>query len=209
MDTYIEELLRNFPINEFIPFTEDDVPFVVEELDLPIDVTYSNGASKFVLIPKYKDYVIKIPFTGMIHLDGVYEEYSQADDYDRPWDYCMNEVFRYETAKEDGMEEFFAETKFVGYMKGFPIYTQVKCEVLNPNEHYYSKEERDKTRSLTKYASINVDWLTDIRTQMGEDAVVKFVNYVDYQGWNDDLRADNIGYLNGHPIVVDYSSFLD
>ena len=100
--------------------------------------SYAHGASKFVLIPKNEDYVIKIPYTGSYECiseddtdsthyhpkEFQYWAYYGSDDEDNPWDYCAGEVKRYATAKDLGFSMFFAETRLLGYINNYPIYIQ-------------------------------------------------------------------------------------
>lgn len=93
-----------------------------------------SGATKCVIIPKNEDYVLKIPFTGYEDWDNQpckedeeTGEWIYDEDYDpfvpfEDGDYCRIEADNYQFAIIEGLEEIFAETYFLGYVKGFPIY---------------------------------------------------------------------------------------
>lgn len=185
---------------------------------------YENGISKFVIIPLYENYVIKIPYTGYLDSDensssknfyyqpdGCYSDFFGGEDEKRPWDYCATEVLRYSIAKEYNFNFCFAETKFIGFSNGYPIYIQEKCVPLSScsREHSYSIEERVMTSNICNYYNINGDWLTDFRLYYGNNILVNFVNFLKNMDWDDDLRSSNIGYINHRPVLIDYSGFLE
>lgn len=223
--TYNKEyLLKLFEKVSFnIEFTELDADeFYLglnDEIKDAFDFNY--GASKFVLIPKNSDeYVIKIPFNGYLEDTWNEETYSGyeftpfycADNTDG-WDYCLSEVKRYSQAEKEGLSTALAKTSLLCYIDSYPIYIQERCQVYSQlfdySEKRHSKEENSKTLSLIeadKFFEINEDWLTDFRYYYGEEFFIKFMAFVDDNNW-DDLRVDNIGYLNGRPVLIDYSSF--
>ena len=210
-------LLQDTFLRENLPFVEGDRWGIINSIHMPqgksfTDYIFDYGATKMVIIPKYTDYVIKIPFTGDFeNEEDEYQEYQNAEGSEC-WDYCENEVIRYAQAKADGMERFFAETKLIGYKDGFPIYVQEKCTCLTEiadRHSKYSQEEKNKTLSITEFCGIDLTWLTDVRLLYGEDICKELVDYVDSKDWNDDLRPANIGYKDNKPIIFDYSSFME
>ncbi len=176
--------------------------------------SYDYGVSKFVIIPMNKDYVIKIPFTGQEKVYKGFVEFNGAEYEERPWDYCAAEVSRYTQACLNGMEKYFAETKMVGFIKGFPIYIQQKADVfdssLEEDNSFYSEEEINKTLQSLKgkieYPSININWLTDFRLCYGEEELTSFLDFLRREDWSD-FHTQNIGYIDGAPVIIDYSSF--
>lgn len=189
--------------------------------------SYAYGATKLALIPikEEKDYVIKIPYTGGYNYESSYRdnsiyyptkteywEYTAAENKDRPWDYCACEVKRYKIAKKQGLSKCFAKTKLLGYINDYPIYIQEKCTTLSSCrlEHRHTKEENLKTSNYcNNYFEISMDWLTDFRLYYGKHILLKFVNFIQNLGWDDDLKTNNIGYIKNRPVLIDYSGFLD
>lgn len=225
---FIEALQKtNFSLD--LDFYDENTIDLIDSLrkHLPSGWTFSTGATKCVLIPKKEDFVIKIPYSGTtIHeyswTDTSGEHFPESIDFypfengedeNRPWDYCANEVLRYAIAAEEGFSEYFAETKFLTYVRGFPIYTQKKCDIFSENRknHSHSLEMNQITQNTFNEPCFSVcaDWLTDFRLAYGNVNLVTFFNFLDEKQWNDDLRTENIGYLNGCPVLVDYSSFLE
>lgn len=204
----IKSIFKDTFLEEDAMFVEEDIPQLLDEMNIPFSYTYASGASKFVLIPESLDFVIKVPFTGMLTMSGYYEQYKYAEGY-YPWDYCGSEESRYIQAVEDGYGKFFAKTEQIIEKDGFPIYIQEKCIplTLSFSRKHYSKEEKRKTWELTNFSYIDIDWLTECRTLYGDEVIKDFVDYLDFNLWNDDLRMENIGYLNGKPVLIDYSSF--
>ena len=39
--------------------------------------------------------------------------------------------------------------------------------------------------------------------------LVNFINFIQEKNWDDDLRDENIGYINNRPVLIDYSGFLE
>lgn len=224
----ILRMLINAPLYEGSDFHEgmNDDFFNAMSTDFCNNYNYANGATKLALIPidKNENYVIKIPYTGSYnHESGYYYnsfyvksrfdywEYGSADNTVRNWDYCATEVERYKIAKNKGFAQFFAKTELLGFINNYPIYIQEKCITLSDSliKHHHSKEERERTSLICKFADIHEDWLTDFRLCYGENTLLNFINFIQSMEWDDDLRDENIGYLNNYPVLIDYSGFLE
>ena len=146
---------------------------------------YNHGATKLVIIPKKEDFVIKIPYTGSYeYYSGYYSnsiyrqgredywEFVAGENPFRPWDYCANEIIRYDKALENGFAKYFAKTELLGFIHNYPIYIQEKCVTLSSDRHFhrYSKEENLKTSNCYKnYYNISINCLTDFRLKYGEE----------------------------------------
>ena len=226
-----EELLKMLstaPLHEGSDFHEGyNSDFIKAMDDDFLDYyNYAHGATKFVLIPvdTNTDYVIKIPYTGSFnHESGYYYhsyyhygredywDYTNGDDLERPWDYCANEVHRYKIANENYLSECFAETKLLGFVNNYPIYIQEKGIIYSScPTHSYSDKEIDKTsRCCNNYRGIDRNWLTDFRFYYGEEKLLKFTHFIHENRWDDDLRLENIGYIEDRPVLIDYSGFLE
>lgn len=98
----------SFQLNADEGFTEDDVDDFINSIDfnkVP-EFDYEVGATKLVIIPYTRDYVIKIPFSGRYSC-GEYIPFSMAEDNDWGDNYCEAERLLYEEAKEKGYAQFF------------------------------------------------------------------------------------------------------
>lgn len=216
-----------------IMFTEWDIDdfedIVRENCAATCYARIEHGASKMVIIQPDKDYVIKMPFTGEYFEDfDVYddegtEKYKTEMTYvnyygaDTPngWDYCAAEASHYMQAVAEGFGVAFAPCHFLAD-GDIPIYVQDKCEIFKYSNLHTSKEEREKTSDFFKdkpnsnsmaVESLPLDWLTAFRLKHGEQFLLDFLNFLEENGWDDDLREANIGFLNGNPVLVDYSGF--
>lgn len=218
----------SFPLEENKDFTVDNNQEILDFLDsinVLNDFDWDDGATKFVLIPKAEDinYVIKIPYSGDIVADWdedgrlfeTFYPFSMANNGPRPWDYCATECLRYQEAEKANFNQYLAKTELLGFYRGYPIYAQEKCVVFYDKKTvgYYSLKTRQSTfskvRNFMAPQDINLDWLTDFRFCYGAEALSNFMNFINKNCWDDDLRETNIGYLNNKPVLIDYSGFLE
>lgn len=123
---------------------------ILYQLPHNFNYDYAYGATKLVILPEDKNYVIKIPFSGFF--DSIYDE--ETDDYFEEfspfkganqrldgyiqWDYCEEESQRFSLAKKEKLNYLFAETKYIGSVSKYPIYIQEKAEILSKN---FSKKD--------------------------------------------------------------------
>lgn len=172
----------------------------------------ANGASKGVLIFPNFGFVIKIPF---IFCNG--DEMCGAQDGVHDWDYCSQEVCRYEMAEEEGFGDIFLETDLLGEVNNHPIYIQPYAEVLNTlnSEEYTSNHcssveaDKETVRLLDKQESydwLNENWEADFYVKYGIERFKKFKTYL-RDNWITDLRDANIGYIGKNPVLIDYAGF--
>ena len=191
------------------------------------DYIYEYGASKLVIIPLTDDnFVIKIPYTGNWRSTGSYYDdsgniyhsseceyrnFENAITKESDWDYCALEAERYEKAKKAGLASCFAETRILGYVKEYPIYVQEKAITLSKchKKHTHSEKERTITSNICKNFYLHEDWLTDFRLYYGKAFLIKFIDFIKENGWNNDLVSRNIGYIKERPVLIDYSGFYD
>ena len=187
--------------------------------------THAYGASKFVLIPKDPKipYVIKIPYTGSYYEEASYLtktgyysgrheyiEFFQAENNERNWDYCAVEVERYNIATQYDLEKYFAKTQLLDFVRGYPVYIQERGITFSGsrNSHVHSHLDILKTiKEIPLFYHINQDWLTDFRLCYGTEKLKIFIDFIQKLNWDDDLRNENIGYINNLPVIIDYSSF--
>lgn len=167
-------------------------------------------------------YELKSHYCKMEGCEDYYEFHgADFDEESKGWDYCVVEQLRYEKAVAAGLDIMFAKTEFIGRVgdSNHPIYIQERCnmfdeEYFSSNKEKYSRRtEKDykKVNSLRKEFSfhmLNDDWVLDFIIFFGEELLRKFVNFC--FDWNiHDLHDGNIGYHDGIPCLVDYSSYED
>ena len=206
-----DEILNMFEGFNFYP-TFDDTR--VDELvlylyDKGYIFNYDFGATKLAILPRNKDYVIKIPFQGCY--EGNFCNFIGASS-ECEWDYCNVEVERYYNICSTPFKDCFAETIFVGYINNYPIYLQEKCTPFN-NSYNKTKEKRKKMNSFLRkincYYELNPDWCIDLLKYYGPKKFKEFLALIKKLKWDDDLTYDNVGYKNNHPIIIDFSGFRD
>ena len=76
-------------------------------------------------------------------------------------------------------------------------------------EFIIDKEDYEKVNTLRKkydFHSINDDWMLDFLIYYGEEMFKKLADFIFDENIYD-LHNGNIGYLNGRPCLVDYSSY--
>ena len=219
-----KEILSMFDGFYFSPdFSEDDNNMVDQFLtdnDLPYLIYH--GSSKLVLVPEDddKDYVIKIPYCGMyVGHDTDFTPFVCAPAKERKWDYCEAEVERFSIAKEHNLDFSLAETRLIGFVHNHPIYIQERCVSMqdeNDSSTSFSPKELIKTRNLIEDSGrripyqMSLTWLADFELWYGTNTLMKFIDFLVDNEWDDDLRTANIGYNeNNRPVLIDYSSFYE
>lgn len=185
---------------------------------------YYYGASKVVIIPsKESDYVIKIPFNEYSNETDdsygcVYYDSTPLINANRNrihyWDYCFNELYRYHIAKQNNYEQFFAKVKLIGQVGKFPIYAQQRVDA---NKNNYKTLPLDKYHTILNSIKkqgvcprIDINWLGSIEEIYGTEYMLKFVDFLHEQKWDDDLTSYNVGYtFQDEPIIFDFAGFED
>lgn len=149
--------------------------------------------------------------------ENTYQDFCNADynnkKLDRVWDYCEAEMWLYQEAKKNGVEVCFAETRLLGFVDGHPIYTQPKAQIYWDYYTSTRKSHTDKERANTQEACkridgwcFNVDWLTDFLLAFGDEMFQNFMAFIKTYGIRD-LHSANVGYVDGVPVLVDYSGY--
>ena len=190
---------------------------VIELLPKNVSFKFFSGATKLVILFPGADYVVKIPFNGQYTYSDedelVYWEFENGSD-GCCWDYCLGEVERYAYAEEIGLETFFAKTELIGHVHGHPIYIQERAtiyeDVANEKEKN-SYERRKSAKELCNhkgYSCFNGLWISDLQDYCGGPDDELFCNFMDYvTAYISDLHMGNVGYIDGKPVLVDYSGF--
>lgn len=228
-----EEILpyiENFePI--FNHFTEDDVDNFICQISNNLPYwDYETGASKLVIIPGDKDFVIKIPF------DGHYTDCTDEEDecytfhpfnlYKGGWqgnDHCAIEERISLRAEGSPFEDFILPVclhKEASDYAMWPIYIQPKAITFIDTE--YQDDEglspsRESTKSVNRmksdgvlYSRLPTDWLAlclDILEN--EETLKELIDFFEEIGANQDLHNANIGYYEGQPVLIDYAGYWE
>ena len=150
---------------------------------------------------------------------GGYCEFNGAEtpDSEYDWNYCEAEAYVYHRAKAKNVDKCFAATEFLGWAKDHPIYTQERCVIFSSDESssYHEKHESRTQEDYNKLSELrrkidfydtDADWLLDFLIYWGEEILTKFAEFAFDCNIND-LHNGNIGYRNGVPVLVDYSSY--
>lgn len=212
---------------------------------------FDSGVSKGVLfLDDYPNIVVKIPFTGGSeeHYRSYYTDengdicityncYSESfdsawqslpsrleDKLVRKWDYCEVEAILFDDACRNGVDAFFAETVFIGYSHGHPVYVQEKARIYEGEAEY--KEDEKEEEAFHLYREIKAElkaylgikdcqvmwmhspskWIVDFYLYYGIKEVAALWKYLEDTGI-EDLHNSNVGYINHRPVITDYASF--
>ena len=220
-------------------FTEDDVDDFISSINGSPYFDYDSGATKLVIIPKNTQYVIKIPFTGQYiyeedYYDEELEEWVEPENWSKYFDfigalsengnnYIEAEVKYYEAAVEEGWEELFLPVEYVYDWEGIPVYIQQKADLVciereQDQDKYASNESKSKCLSIRNSNHTNwwgldkfpISWVASLMDKLGSFEQVKdFVSFLEREGIYSDLHCANIGYANGHAVIVDYGGYQD
>lgn len=203
------------------------------------NASYGSGASKFVIIPKDTDYVIKIPFATLDTEDSYYNaethEWNYGDPEPLQYEYCFKELENYNSAKVcySGAEIFLAKTERVYTGKTINGYVQEK--VIDCYDWCHAHEIKDlgwdwEALSVVKnsYKSYNADSSIDQVVNQYDDIPAVWWNQLyKYATENDkmeeveqffdflidteinDLCARNIGFIGDKPVLMDYAGWYE
>ena len=215
---------------EFGPYDDSDDCAQFEDVRDQVEKIMGNenffigeGCTKYVIIPNSLNAVIKIPFSGMWTDDCDEEEdsfhpFEYANDlynsFASEWDYCENELIKYDMAVEAGFEEFFAETALLGTFHGRKFYIQEKVTAfvdkaateVTPSED--SKKKYEDNRNKLVY--INKDWMALAIEWYGLEKVIEFCAFLRDFNLSQDLHTGNIGFAeDGRPVLLDFSGYRE
>ena len=211
-DKEIEEILDALKYGFYENLDQDSFELdIVEPFEEHYDKSFGwdNGASKGVFIFKDFNFVIKIPFS---YCDG--DPLCGASEGRFDWDYCSQEVNRYDMAEQEGLQNVFLETAYLNDIDGYPIYIQPFAEPLdkiNDREAYHSgtKEDIKEVENIlekSEYSYINCEWEADIYALYGKQYYKKFKDFIKDREI-EDLRHANVGYIGLNPVILDYAGF--
>ena len=216
----INEILNytmSFQLNADEGFTEDDVDDFISSIDFTKvpEFDYEAGATKLVIIPYTRDYVIKIPFSGRYSC-GEYIPFSMAEDNDWGDNYCEAERLLYEEAKEKGYAQFFLPLELINDTKYYPMYIQERADNIvcymddEDTKAYSSENSKEIVRSNGNFAcSLANYWTASCLTSLNEDSdkMYHFIEFLRTTGIMNDLHRGNLGFKNNKPVIIDYGGY--
>lgn len=182
---------------------------------------WAFGATKIVLFPHRKDFVVKIPLEGEFK-NGDFFLFEGAAEPEG-WNYCEVEKILFAKAKKENFSQFFLQTEYIGGIHGYPIYIQEvvgnTLAEIKLNDHNLSlieskkRQQRNyKIRKMCKKRMIscfNATWIADFIDYYTEETFFKLGNFLE-ENWISDLHSGNIGYsVTGAPVIIDYASYND
>lgn len=187
----------------------DAMNFVGEQLKEVETVNW--GASKYVIFPCKKDYVVKIPFNGEFsYWYDTKKDEEMTDFIKREIDYCSIEASIYADAVVSGLDEFFAKTKYYGVtFNGTPFYISEKVIEFYAGKEKSKNPSNESKQKAIKYIvnDLNQDWIARAIEWYGEYKVKELIIFLVEEGVND-LHSNNLGFRkNGAPVILDYSGF--
>lgn len=212
----------NYNINDILPYVENynfgeyfttkEEDFLVSSVpcDDELSFDWEDGASKLVIIPEDKDYVIKIPF------NGEYDEYNKKY-YDFSYNYCETEIELYDKIFKENpiFIQFFLPLIRVEEFRKWDVYIQPKCQAYNNTDERirsksYSKESLTKAEKVVEDILLPTDWVAAVAEVLQDiSLVMEFINILSKYDIMNDLHKGNIGYCNGKPVILDYANFYD
>ena len=158
--------------------------------------------------PQDEDFYYEYWCAKDIDLDGEEEFLSE-------WDYCELESHIYSLAVKEGLGAYFAEEGLLGEIDNTPVYYQTRCVPMDTIHINRTSEEFKRKKAIStvyckehKIPCFNEVWIADFIELYGGDEFKRLDSFLERYDIGD-LRACNIGYLDGAPILFDYSGYRD
>ena len=153
-----------------------------------------------------------------VEYEEIFEDFTGADT-ENGWNYCEVEANLIDAAREEGLHKCFAATELLGFAKDHPIYIQEKCFMFcdartsTNKEKYKNRTKADydsleRVRERADFWGIDNDWVLDFLIYWGEEMLKRLGQFL-FDHNVEDLHNGNIGYRNGVPCLVDYSSYRE
>ena len=231
----IEKALEGATISPYFGGNYDDDEYAAMD-SLELDVysnllndrfEFFNGISKCVIVLEDSDFVVKIPFNGAYQTIWNKDEeevvdflhFTEANDINHPdatgWDYCENELIKYEKAQEEGFGKFFAHTEFYRNVSGHPTYLQEKVVPYSYNDGgpilpSQQAMKRYENSDVVPRGRTPADWAALLFDFYDAEEVNAFWEYADDNGLTNDLHSENIGFAqDGRPILLDWADWRE
>ena len=170
-----------------------------------------TGASKLVIIPRDKNYVIKLPFTNAYDImrDGTYKIYSKT-----AYDICEYENQLRDEASE-AVRELLVPNIYIGTYNGtVPVYVQKKIDATC--EDYFNEESFKPVQGalgkLFNYfhknyvcCYINDEFLVPYLRKLG---IKKFKDFCRELSMIEDMHDQNWGIFKDRTVgIIDYGGY--
>lgn len=203
----------------------EDLDSIFEDIEGIDYVTY--GCTKLVLFPLYCDeFVIKIPFLGMIERDSQEKRhfggacyYKDADHktIKSEWDHCSLEEFVYNNAVKHGLGDMFCGTRCIGKIDRFPVYISERSGYALDEDFDYRPSEEGIKYSASKFSSDKDFWhsmpanmepetLALFYDSWGKKLVDKLVDFL-LDNHISDCHNGNVAFKDGKIRIIDYPGF--
>lgn len=148
------------------------------------------------------------------NLDSAGPEMAEryAEDH---WDYCDIELDRTRLAEEEDLLDCFAPVEFLGFAKEYPIYIQKRAVMFDSSEARTARSKKERSDEDFKWAEeirqegflyVDSEWTLDFLYYFGVEIYRKLDAFCERYGI-EDLHMGNIGYIDGRPCLVDFSSY--
>ena len=177
---------------------------------------FKAGLSKLVLTELSSNYVVKIPIRGYYlpeedsKFNLLYDENGLAivSKVEYQENYCDKEIEVYANAVIAGLAECFAGSWYLGEVDDFPIYYQEKVKDIGDSTSKASEKEIEELQCSDRdFGSIeSLPFISDFINYYGEETFDRLINFLESELVGD-LHEGNIGYIDGRPVLVDYSGF--
>lgn len=212
----IETLVSNVNFSQF----SDSIAYRLEENASKFGIEVCVGATKACFIEQDKDYVTKIPLGGE-KSGGEFYPFVGTNGIENNWDYCLKEYEVYQLAKEQGLEDFFAEVTKVGFIQGAndtetPAYHQSRvAETSSQHERKSGKtdvsDEDIKKLTAVSERTGNFDlpktWVVAAIDFYGVEKVIQLIYFLKENNLSD-FHGSNVGFMDSQaPVLFDYSSY--
>lgn len=225
----VNEYLYGFTLNEQGYFTESDADYLVSGIPEEKNFNYETGATKCVIIPDNENFVIKIPFNGKTcscrecdeedpfecHRDScpilplMYGGGEYQDDY------CAREVELYNKIVKEypQFKNFFLSIEKILEINHYPVYIQRKGVGFESITDYPIQEKSIKTIRSDECHQIGApdEWLAKCFEDLGNNIYLynQFITMLKKTEISRDLHSGNVGFCNGHAVIIDYGGFFD
>ena len=173
----------------------------------PNEIHISCGETRYAVIFKHQDFVLKIPRYGYRHCSE---------------DYCQAEIRAYQSAIKYGIERILLPIElYYTTASGIAIYKQPKYSFSTAEGMYrHNYDTYLNKRHIPGYARmINVvsngcyegnrisrDWLARVLQLYGKKFCRSFEKW-SVENQINDLHNSNTGWLNNKPIILDYAGY--